>query len=256
MLWRRRSPVFLIEVVQASCTTRSRRPDQHEGHPVHVGRRLSVQPAVGQTGRRTTTPGPLCWRYTHEAKAVDMSEITELIEGATRGDATCLDRLYQLLYADLRRIAHAKLRFGHGPTLLDTTSLVHESYLRLVKLGQLRVQDRSHFLAYVARVMRSVIVDLVRESRAERRGGNQKLVTLDTGVHDGVRAGDDEILAVHEALEELAAIDQRLVRVVEMRFFVGLEMEEIALALDVGKRTVERDWEKARSFLYVALRRG
>ncbi len=184
-----------------------------------------------------------------------MSEITELIQGATRGDTACVDRLYQLLYADLRRIAHAKLRFGHGPTLLDTTSLVHESYLRLVQLDQLRVQDRSHFLAYAARVMRSVIVDLVRESRAERRGGGQVLLTLDTGVSNAP-TGDDEILAVHEALEELAAIDQRLVRVVEMRFFVGLDMEEIALALDVGKRTVERDWEKARSFLYAALKRG
>jgi RNA polymerase sigma factor (TIGR02999 family) len=185
-----------------------------------------------------------------------MSEITELIQGAARGDATCVDRLFHLLYADLRRIAHGKLRLGHGPTLLDTTSLVHESYLRLVQLDQLRVQDRSHFLAYAARVMRSVIVDLVRESRAERRGGGQALVTLDTGVSDAALAGDDEILAVHEALEELAAIDERLVRVVEMRFFVGLEMDEIALALDVGKRTVERDWEKARSFLYAALKRG
>jgi len=185
-----------------------------------------------------------------------MSEIAELIQGATRGDATCVDRLYQLLYADLRRIAHAKLRFGHGPTLLDTTSLVHESYLRLVQLEQLRVQDRSHFLSYAARVMRSVIVDLVRESRAERRGGGQVLVTLDAGVSDAAPAGDDEILAVHEALEELAAIDPRLVRVVELRFFVGLDMDEISLALDVGKRTVERDWEKARSFLYAALERG
>jgi RNA polymerase sigma factor (TIGR02999 family) len=191
----------------------------------------------------------------HEAKAFDMSEITELIQGATQGDTTCVDRLFQLLYADLRRIAHAKLRFGHGPTLLDTTSLVHESYLRLVQLDQLRIQDRSHFLAYAARVMRSVIVDLVRESKAERRGGGQVLVTLDTDASAATPAGDNEILAVHEALEELAAVDPRLVRVVEMRFFGGLEMDEIAAALDVGKRTVERDWEKARSFLYAALKR-
>jgi RNA polymerase sigma factor (TIGR02999 family) len=185
-----------------------------------------------------------------------MTEITELLQGATQGDASCVDRLYQLLYADLRRIAHAKLRFGQGPTLLDTTALVHESYLRLVKLDQLRVQDRSHFLAYAARVMRSVIVDLVRESRAEQRGGGQALLTLDTDVSDAVPAGDDQILAVHEALEELAAVDERLVRVVEMRFFVGLEMDEIAMALGVGKRTAERDWEKARSFLYAALKRS
>ena len=185
-----------------------------------------------------------------------MSEITELLVAARQGDAASMDRLFELLYADLRRIAHAKLRRGAGPTLLDTTSLVHESYLRLNKLGQLQLQDRSHFLAYAARVMRSVIVDLVREARAEQRGGGQLLVTLDTGVSDAAPAGDDEVLAVHEALQELAAIDERMVRVVEMRYFVGLDMEEIAQALGVGKRTVERDWEKARSFLYAALKRG
>jgi RNA polymerase sigma factor (TIGR02999 family) len=184
-----------------------------------------------------------------------MSEITELLQSASQGDTASVDRLFQLLYAELRQIARAKLRRGHGPTLLDTTSLVHESYLRLIKLQQLRVQDRAHFLAYSARVMRSVIVDMVRESRAERNGGGQALVTLDTGISDATPAGDDEIMAVHEALEELAAIDERLVRVVEMRYFVGLEMDEIAQALGVGKRTVERDWEKARSFLYAALKR-
>ena len=185
-----------------------------------------------------------------------MSEITELLVAARQGDGASMGRLFQLLYTDLRRIAHAKLRRGVGPTLLDTTSLVHESFLRLNKLGQLHVQDRSHFLAYAARVMRSVIVDLVREARAEQRGGGQALVTLDTGVSDAAPAGDDEVLAVHEALQELAAIDERMVRVVEMRYFVGLDMEEIAQALGVGKRTVERDWEKARSFLYAALKRG
>jgi RNA polymerase sigma factor (TIGR02999 family) len=184
-----------------------------------------------------------------------MSEITLLLDSARAGDAAAIDRLFGLLYADLRQIAHAKLRRGGGPTLLETTALVHESYLRLVKLQQLRVEDRAHFLAYAARVMRSVIVDLVREARAERRGGGQALVTLDTGLGDALASGDDQILAVHEALEELAAVDARMVRIVEMRYFVGLEMDEIALALGVGKRTVERDWEKARSFLYAALKR-
>lgn len=185
-----------------------------------------------------------------------MSEITELLARAKQGDTASMDHLFELLYADLRRIAHAKLRLGAGPTLLNTTALVHESYLRLAKLEQLELNDRSHFLAYAARVMRSVIVDLVREARAERRGGGQHLVTLDTGVSDSVAADDDQILAVHEALQELAAVDERLVRVVEMRYFVGLEMDEIATALDIGKRTAERDWEKARSFLYAALKRS
>jgi RNA polymerase sigma factor (TIGR02999 family) len=185
-----------------------------------------------------------------------MSEITLLIQAANQGDAGGVSRLFELLYADLRQLAHAKLRFGGGSIQLDTTSLVNESFLRLVKLDQLRIEDRSHFLAYSARAMRSVIVDLVRESRAERRGGGLALVTLDTGASNAASAGGDEILAVHEALDELAAIDERLVRVVELRFFVGLEMDEIALALDMGKRTVERDWEKARSFLYASLKRA
>ena len=188
-----------------------------------------------------------------------MSEITELIRSAGQGDAGAVDRLYRLLYDDLRQVAHAKLRRGPGPTGLHTTALVHESYLRLVQVQRLQVNDRAHFMAYAARAMRSVIVDLVREARAERRGGGQVLMTLDTALSEATPdhlADDEQILAVHEALQTLAAVDERLVRVVEMRYFVGLEMDEIAQALGVGKRTVERDWEKARSFLYAALKSG
>jgi RNA polymerase sigma factor (TIGR02999 family) len=182
-----------------------------------------------------------------------MGEITTLIRQAGEGSAGAIDRLFELLYADLRRLAHSRLR-GGGPVLLDTTSLVHESYLRLVTLQQLQVNDRGHFLTYAARVMRSVVVDLVREGQADRRGGGQTMLTLDTAAANSVPAGDQQILAVHEALAELAAIDARLVRVVEMRFFVGLEMQEIADALCMAKRTVERDWEKARSFLYASMK--
>ena len=189
-----------------------------------------------------------------------MSEVTELIESAGQGHSGAVDRLFHLLYADLRQVAHAKLRRGPGPTGLDTTALVHESYLRLVQLERLSVNDRSHFMAYAARAMRSVIVDLVREAQAERHGGGQLMVTLDTAIAeatpDAAAGGDAQILAVHEALETLAEVGPRLVRVVEMRYFVGLEMDEIAQALGVGKRTVERDWEKARSFLYAALKQG
>ncbi len=191
-----------------------------------------------------------------DGRMVRMGEITLLIQQAGRGEAGAVDRLYGLLYADLRRIAHSRLRGDAGPQMLDTTALVHESYLRLVKLDHLVVNDRGHFLTYAARVMRSVVVDLVREARADRRGGGHPLVTLDTGKGESVAGGDEQILAVHDALAELAAVDERLVRVVEMRFFVGLEMDEIAQALGVAKRTVERDWEKARSFLYSALKRA
>ena len=183
-----------------------------------------------------------------------MGEITGLIQAAGRGEAGAVGRLYELLYADLRQLAHAKLRRGPTPTLLDTTALVNESYLRVVRLQQLSVNDSAHFMAYAARAMRSVIVDLLREAQAERRGGGQALVTLDTALLDATPAADAQILAVHEALQALAAVDERLVRVVEMRYFAGLEMADIALAMGVGKRTVERDWEKARSFLYAALK--
>jgi RNA polymerase sigma factor (TIGR02999 family) len=133
---------------------------------------------------------------------------------------------------------------------------VHECYLRLLKLDQLCLQDRAHFLAYSARVMRSVVVDLAREQQALRRGGDQAFVTLDTGLAHALPGGEDEVLQVHEALQALAAIDERLVKVVEMRYFVGLDTQEIAQALGVSGRTVERDWERARSFLYSALKNG
>jgi RNA polymerase sigma factor (TIGR02999 family) len=183
-----------------------------------------------------------------------MGDVTELLDQARTGGAPALDRLYELLYADLRRLAHARLRGNAPDAVLDTTSLVHESYLRLLKLERLRVEDRAHFMAYAARAMRSVVVDLVRERQAGRRGGGERLLTLDTAIGDAVPAADDELLKVHEALAELAQVDERLVQVVEMRYFVGLDMAEIATALGVAKRTVERDWEKARSFLYASLR--
>lgn len=186
-----------------------------------------------------------------------MGDITQLLQSAREGDASAVSRLTALLYDELHRLAHARLRrHAAPPLLLDTTSLLHESYLRLSRLDSLPVASRAHFMAYAARVMRSVVVDLVREARSERRGGDQVLVTLNTANAGGVSAGSEQIVAVHEALQALADVDPRLVQVVEMRYFGGLEMDEIAAALGLGKRTVERDWEKARSFLYASLKSG
>jgi RNA polymerase sigma factor (TIGR02999 family) len=185
-----------------------------------------------------------------------MGEVTTLLEEARAGKPPVFERLFELLYTDLKRLAHAKLRGGEPCVGLDTTALVHESFLRLVKIDRLEVNDRPHFMAYAARVMRSVIVDLVRKRSAQRRGGVAEAITLDTGLSEALPAGNSEILAIHEALEALAAIDERLVRVVEMRYFVGLSTAEIAAALGVTSRTVERDWEKARSFLYCQIKQG
>lgn len=183
------------------------------------------------------------------------AEVAQLLTRARDGDGAAVNRLFELMYADLRRIAHARLRESRPDTLLDTTSLVHESYARFAKLARLPTADRPHFLAYASRVMRSVIVDLARERGAERRGGGLGEVTLTTGLGASLAAVGDtpEVLRVHEALDELAAIEPRLAQVVEMRYYGGLEHAEIASALGIGLRTVERDWERARSFLYAAL---
>ena len=126
--------------------------------------------------------------------------------------------------------------------------------LRFVRAGSLRIEDRRHFLQYAGRVMRSVIVDFVRERTAQRRGGDVAHVALDTGIAESAARGEDEILRVHEALEELAAHDERMVRVVEMRYFGGLSEAEIAESLGVTTRTERRDWEKARLLLAESLK--
>lgn len=177
-----------------------------------------------------------------------------LLAGAQGGDARAVDALFEQLYPELRRAAHRRLR-GGGDALLDTTALVHESYERLAGQAGLSFADQAHFLAYAARAMRSVLVDAVRERLAEQRGGGAAHLALTTGLGERLAAAETpELLRVHEALEELAAIEPRLAHVVELRYFGGLANDEIAAALAVGLRTVERDWERARSFLYATLK--
>jgi RNA polymerase sigma factor (TIGR02999 family) len=163
------------------------------------------------------------------------------------------EELFTLLYQELRQIAHARLRKNEPITLLDTTSLVHETYLRVVKAGRLAISDRSQFLVYSAHVMRSIVVDFVRQRRAERRGGDQAHERLETEQGGAAQPGEDEIMRVNDALDDLAKVDARLVKVVEMRYFAGLMDEEIAQALGVNERTVRRDWQKARMLLSLAL---
>jgi len=182
-----------------------------------------------------------------------MGEITKLIRAASAGDEGAFDRLFALLYNDLHRLAHARLKRNSTLTLLDTTSLVHEGYLRFVKAGELDVSDRGHFLAYAARVMRSIVVDFARKRQAERRGGDVVKVTLNTGIAEGVTGSDDEIIRVHEALDELRQVDEELARLVEMRYFGGLKVTEIAEAFGVTERTIERQWQKARAILFAAI---
>jgi len=184
-----------------------------------------------------------------------MGQVTLLLSAIGHGEPQALGELYALLYPELRRLAHSRVRRSGEMTLLDTTSLVHESYLRFEKSGAVEIGDRSQFMAYAARVMRSVVVDLIRGRQTDRRGGEAVHVELDEA-HDVPAADphDNEVLRVHESLEELAAIDERLVRVVEMRYFAGMTEAEVAGALGLAVRTVARDWEKARLFLHASLR--
>jgi RNA polymerase sigma factor (TIGR02999 family) len=132
---------------------------------------------------------------------------------------------------------------------LDTTALVHEAYLRFRSAGYVRISDRPHFLAYAARAMRSIVVDFVRKRGAARRDGDPSSLPDPSTLP----AGESEIIRVDKALQELAAVSERLVKVVEMRYFGGMKETEIAVALSVTERTVRRDWEKARLLLARAL---
>jgi RNA polymerase sigma factor (TIGR02999 family) len=183
-----------------------------------------------------------------------MADLTSLIRRAHQGDVQARDAAYQLLYSDLCKLARARLSRSGRNVILDTGALVNEAFIRITQAEGLDPIDRYHYLAYASRAMRSVVVDLVRARATERRGALASHVTLDTNVRDGVAAGEQEILRVHEALEELAAVDERMVRVVELRYFTGLTEKEAAEVLGVTERTVRRDWEKARIMLAAALR--
>jgi RNA polymerase sigma factor (TIGR02999 family) len=181
-------------------------------------------------------------------------DVTDLLHRAQAGDAAAADALFTATYGELRRLARARLRGGGRSALLDTTSLVHESYLRFVGAGSLRLENRVHFMRYAARVMRSVIVDYARRRDARRRGGGAAHVDLTLQNLGSVAVGARQILRVHEALEELAKLDARMAQVVELRYFAGMSEPEIAEALEVSVRTVRRDWEKARLWLAESLK--
>ena len=164
------------------------------------------------------------------------------------------DTLFGSTYRELRKLARARLRRGGRQMTLDTTGLVHESYERMVKAGDVRFPDRARFLGYAGQVMRSIIVDFARQRQTERRGGRAAQVTFTMQLADGAIAAEDEIVRVHDALEMLERVDPRMAKVVEMRYFGGFTDLEIAEALGVTDRTVRRDWEHARLFLAEALK--
>jgi RNA polymerase sigma factor (TIGR02999 family) len=182
-----------------------------------------------------------------------LAEICRLLAAARLGDEKAAGEIFGILYQDLRRLAKGRLRQHQTMTLLDTTALVHESFLKLVGTARLPVDDQHHFFAYASQVMRSVIVDYARARQAERRGGAAEHVALDTVLMDKLGAGGDDIIRVHEALGVLAEVDKDLAQLVEMRYFGGLTETEIGEVLGLSMRTVRRNWTKARVMLAAAL---
>jgi RNA polymerase sigma factor (TIGR02999 family) len=183
-----------------------------------------------------------------------MGDITALLKRASADEPAAMDEVFALLYDDVHRMARARLAGNQSMTLLDTTSLAHEAYLRLRNAGRIDVDSRARLMAYVSQVLRAVIVDFARRRNADRRGGGLVHVTLDTDVADSVAAADADVEQVAQALEVLGASDPRLRQVVEMRYFGGMSDSEIGEALGVTPRTVGRDWQRARLLLSVALK--
>jgi RNA polymerase sigma factor (TIGR02999 family) len=167
-------------------------------------------------------------------------------------DNAALEAMWAGLYPDLKHLARSRLRRSGHNTLLNTTGLVNDAYLRVAGAPALRESAPAQFLAYAARTMRSVVIDLARERQTLRRGGDHDLITLNTAVIDGA-AAEEEPLELDRALKQLAEVEPRLSQVVELRYFGGFTEAEIGAALGVTERTIRRDWDKARLLLRAML---
>ena len=175
--------------------------------------------------------------------------ITSLLQAWSEGDETAFEQIVPLVYDELRRVAARCLRRRRDGQTLQTTALVNEAYLRLVGAGRIKWQNRVHFFAVSARLMRYILVDFARSRFYLKRGGVAERISLDDGIAVASESSVD-LLALDEALTRLAEFDRRQALVVELRYFGGLNMEEVAAALKVSVRTVERDWRLARLWLY------
>jgi RNA polymerase sigma factor (TIGR02999 family) len=187
------------------------------------------------------------------SSAPPTEELTRLLAHCSNGDRNAFDRLIPVVYEDLRRIAHRRLAGERQDHTLNTTAVVHEAYLHLVNQATATWQDRVHFFAVAARVIRNVLIDYARARATGKRGAGALRVPL----RDDLDAVDErdtiELLALDEALNELSNLDPRLERIVECRFFGGMTMKDTAQAMGISLRTAERDWTRAKAHLYRSL---
>jgi RNA polymerase sigma factor (TIGR02999 family) len=181
-------------------------------------------------------------------KSTSIKEVTQMLRAWMRGEEGAKEELYQMVYDELRRLAHRYMSRENSGHTLQTTALVNEAYLKLADAKQLNWQDRAHFFAVSANVMRHILVDHARATRAERRGGEAQRVELD-GIVEIPQAPNKDILALNDALDKLAKVDDRKSKVIELRYFGGLSVEETAEVLKVSADTVMRDWRLAKAWL-------
>jgi RNA polymerase sigma factor (TIGR02999 family) len=206
-------------------------------------------PALAGFAGRGYHPAPVASR----GKAV--GEITLLLAGVREGDRSALDTVFDRLYTELKRLARSQLRYGRTAISLDTTALVHEAYLKLVRAETLSLVDRGHFFALAAKAMRQILLGHAEHLRRRKRGGGVEALPLDDQVAAPALWQAEQLCAVDQALAELERLDPRLARIVELRFFVGLNEGEIGELVGQSERTVRRDWRKARAFLQVEIER-
>jgi RNA polymerase sigma factor (TIGR02999 family) len=176
-------------------------------------------------------------------------EVTQLLNAWSNGEAAALDSLMPVVYDELRRLARHHMNREAANRTLQTTALIHEAYLKLVDQKRVRWQNRAHFFAVSAQLMRRILVDMARTRHAQRRGGMARKLSLDEAP-DISQTPAWEVVAVDDALNELAVLDERKSRVVELRFFGGLNVDETAEVLKISPATVMREWKRAQAWLY------
>lgn len=180
--------------------------------------------------------------------------VTKLLKDWSNGDKSALDRLMPLVYAELRNVARRHLSIEEPGHTLQSTALVHEAYLRLVDQDRVQWQNRTHFFAVSARLIRRILVDHARRRQAAKRGGSIRRLTLDDSI-DALGRKDVDLVALEDALNSLAELDPQQARVIELRFFTGLTISETAMALGISPATVNRDWVTAKAWLFQQLNR-
>lgn len=185
---------------------------------------------------------------------MEKKEVTQLLSRLKAGEKGAYDELYPLIYEELRQLAYGHMLHQSPDHTLSKTELVHEAYLKMIDQSKINFSDKSHFLAIASKCMRQILIDHARKNTAEKRGGNKNDLTYIDGIFGKHKQKAQELIDIDAALSELEKLNERLSKVVEMRFFGEMTIEDTAEALGISKSTVKRDWMKARGWLYKELK--